>query len=366
MNDDFSAIARSVPPRLEQRGRAVELLPIVLFNTLLNILTMSIYRFWGKTRVRQYLWRQTHFMDEPLEYTGSGGELFKGFLAVFFLILLPLGTINNLASVYLDPDSTEFIVFNALFYLAIFFLVGMAIYRARRYRLSRTRWRGIRGAMVGSSAQYAIRYLMFWALTLASLGWAYPWMQVGLFKRIMEETRFGDRAFRVTATLGPLYRVFAICWFGALVLGLGIFAAIEYLTTAQLVIEGMVEGAAVPSWISSGIMLVVILPFVLMLWMPWYKAQEFNHLAAGTSFMAVSFRMDVTVWNLTGLTFFNLAILVLTLGFGQPFTQLRTFRYFCRRLQISGELDIDWIQQSNAAAPTMGEGLADAFDLGAV
>jgi uncharacterized membrane protein YjgN (DUF898 family) len=94
--------------------------------------------------------------------------------------------------------------------MAIGFLIGLAIYRARRYRLSRTVWRGIRGGMRGSASQYALRYLLFWASNMITLGWTYPWMQLTLYKRLMEETTFGDRPFQFDASLKPLYRVFAI------------------------------------------------------------------------------------------------------------------------------------------------------------
>ena len=66
MNDDLSHSSGRAVPRLEQHGRAVQLVPVVLLNTVLNIITLSIYRFWGRTYVRRYLWRQTHFMGEPL------------------------------------------------------------------------------------------------------------------------------------------------------------------------------------------------------------------------------------------------------------------------------------------------------------
>jgi uncharacterized membrane protein YjgN (DUF898 family) len=69
---------------------------------------------------------------------------------------------------------------------------------------------------------------------------------------------------------------------------------------------------------------------------------------------------------LAGLVGFNALIILLTLGFGQPFAQLRTFRYFCDHLTVMGEINADWIQQSRAERPSVGEGLADAFDLGAV
>jgi uncharacterized membrane protein YjgN (DUF898 family) len=106
---------------------------------------------------------------------------------------------------------------------------------------------------------------------------------------------------------------------------------------------------------------------ILILWagMAWYKAREINLLASGTSFEGLSFRMEASAWSLAGLIFVNFLIIILTLGFGQPFAQLRVFRYVCDRLSIAGEVDVAAIQQSSTAVPSMGEGLADAFDLGA-
>ena len=352
---DFAAL------RLEQRGRAGELLPIVLLNTLLNIITLSIYRFWGKTKVRQYLWRQTYFMGEALEYTGSGGELFKGFLAVFFLILVPLGAIGNVAGIYLDPESAAFAVYTAAFYTVIWFLIGMAVYRARRYRLSRTVWRGIRGGMRGSSGQYAARYLIFSVLAVITLGWAYPWMRVTLFQRIMAETMFGDRNFRVGAPLAPLYRVFAVYWLGS---AATLILAIIFIRFTSLIYLGGPEFEAADMDMSQG--WVLLWPLIPVVGWMWYRTHEINQFANNTSFQGLSFRMNASVWNLSGLVFINALIVVFTLGFGQPFAQLRTFRYFCDHLTIMGEINVDWIEQSSAESPSIGEGLADAFDLGAV
>ncbi|MDP6691712.1 MAG: DUF898 family protein, partial [Alphaproteobacteria bacterium] len=236
---------------------------------------------------------------------------------------------------------------------------------------------GIRGTMAGSSLQYAFRYVIFWALTYLSLGWAYPWMRISLFRRIMSETNFGDRAFRVTAAAGPLYRKFAACWFGSFLTvaaGLAVLMVLEPSVYHDF-FEGFGRGFARSSDIqatpailllSAGVLFAVLWFFSLLLWLPWYKAQEFRHLASGTSFMTMTFKMDATVLNLAGLVCINGLIVLLTLGFGQPFAQLRTFRYVCNQLTIIGELNVDWIQQTSAAQPTMGEGLADAFDLGAV
>src|SRR6476659_8560425 len=75
-----------------------EYLPIAATNALLIICTLGIYRFWAAARQRRYLWSRTHFIDDHLEWTGTGREMFFGFLIViavlapffiFFQFLLP-------------------------------------------------------------------------------------------------------------------------------------------------------------------------------------------------------------------------------------------------------------------------------------
>src|SRR6185295_10262910 len=74
-----------------------------LLNGVLRILTLGVYHFWGKTEVRQRIWSAVRIDGEPLEYRGTGGELFRGFLIVFLLILLPLGLMGFVSSLFLQP-----------------------------------------------------------------------------------------------------------------------------------------------------------------------------------------------------------------------------------------------------------------------
>ena len=128
--------------RFEHEGRVGELLPIVLLNALLNILTLGFYRFWARTRVRRFLWGNTALLGDRFEYTGTGAELFKGFIFVLFAVLLPITVTNIIAEFYFADNDIIYGVYNLALLVAIWFLIGVAIYRARRFRLSRTRWRG--------------------------------------------------------------------------------------------------------------------------------------------------------------------------------------------------------------------------------
>ena len=55
-------------------GRLGELYWIFIKNILLMIPTLTIWRFWGKTRMRRYLWSHTSLAGDRFEYTGTGGE----------------------------------------------------------------------------------------------------------------------------------------------------------------------------------------------------------------------------------------------------------------------------------------------------
>src|SRR4029078_10526399 len=100
---------------------------------------------------------------EPLEYRGTGGELFRGFLIVFFLILLPMGLAGFASSLFFDVTGQA--IYNLAFWGVLFPLSGIGVHRARRYRLSRTRWRGIRGGLSGRSSGVACTDL--WTMLVA-------------------------------------------------------------------------------------------------------------------------------------------------------------------------------------------------------
>src|SRR4051812_23245560 len=75
-------------------GNWREFAPIAFTNLLLTVVTLGVYTFWARTRERRYLWSRTRFIDDRLEWTGTGLELFIGYVMAFFLFILPLGLIQ--------------------------------------------------------------------------------------------------------------------------------------------------------------------------------------------------------------------------------------------------------------------------------
>jgi uncharacterized membrane protein YjgN (DUF898 family) len=154
----------------------------------LLILTLGLYRFWFATDVRRFLWSNTEIGGETLEYTGLATELLGGFLLAL-AILVPLYTAFAIAALELSPRAPISVAVG-LMLLAL--AAEFALYRARRYRLTRTVFRGLRFDQHGSAWRYAFYALLWWALVALTLGLAYPWAQASLQRFKMRHTSYGD------------------------------------------------------------------------------------------------------------------------------------------------------------------------------
>ena len=346
----------------DQRGKILDLLPIVVTNAFLNILTLTIYRFWGKTRVRLYLWNNIFLCGDRLEYTGTGGELIRGFLIVITFIFLPMGALNTIIEFSTGPVGYLSIPRNIIFPMLVWFLIGIAVYRARRYRLSRTRWRGIRAHQTGSAIIFGLKYLSFGILNLITLGWIYPIMRIRLLEQMINNTWFGDRQFNFNASVVKLYATFALSWFGSLA-SIIIFSILTWLT---IDFEAALPKILTKTTIATAMTNISACFFIILLVFCWYKAREISLIARSTRFEGLTFTLDASTLSLLYLVLGNFLIKILTLGLGLPFAQLRTFRYVCGRLNGIGSIDFESIIQAADRGPHVGEGLADVLDIGAV
>ena len=77
--------------------------------------------------------------------------------------------------------------------VAFFYVFGQfAIYRARRYRLTRTVWRGVRFWMSGSGWAYALRASLWGLAMIFTLGLSLPWREAALERYKMRHSYYGD------------------------------------------------------------------------------------------------------------------------------------------------------------------------------
>src|ERR1700722_4651649 len=164
--------------RLRVKGEALLMVPL------------RRYRFWFATDVRRFLWSNTEIGGETLEYTGLATELLGGFLLAI-AIMVPLYTAIAGTALALAFDKAEEVT--AAISFAVLVLLGQfALYRARRYRLTRTVFRGVRFDQHGAAWPYALYAMLWWSVTVATLGIAYPWAQASLQRFKMRHTCYGD------------------------------------------------------------------------------------------------------------------------------------------------------------------------------
>jgi uncharacterized membrane protein YjgN (DUF898 family) len=154
----------------------------------LELLTVGFYRFWLATDIRRHIWSNTVIDGDAAEYTGRGKELLIGFLFAL-AILVPI----YLAYFLVTVEAESLKGFASVPLVLGFYAFGQfAIYRARRYRLTRTVWRGVRFWMDGSGWAYAWRAVLWGLLALITLGLAYPWRETALERYKMRHSYYGD------------------------------------------------------------------------------------------------------------------------------------------------------------------------------
>ncbi len=344
------------------------LMKLTIVNFLLSIVTFTIYRFWAKTNVRQHIWSCVHINGEPLEYTGKGSELFMGALYVFLFMVLPIVLIGALIGLVYGPESPLIFVLQMLVIIAVYVFWGFAVYKARKYQLSRTQWRGIRGTLSGSAMTYSLLYFGSLLAKSMSFGWATPVMNTVLQEQITNDMRFGDAAFKFKGRAGPLYPTYAACWFLSLVAIIVAMVAIGGSIGLEKLFGG--EGstttpetyAVLAGFAIVGFLLLTAL-IVPMLW-SLYIARELRTFADYTRFDGAQFNLDASAGSIIWLSVVNILILLFTLGIGWPYINQRTVRFVIDRLSLEGLIDVDRIRQSQVPLDKRGEGLADAFDVG--
>ncbi len=340
-------------------------LGLSLLNGLLRVLTLGVYHFWGKTEVRQRIWSAVRIDGEPLEYRGSGWELFRGFLIVFFLVLLPLGFLTFIAPLLWGTSLASRGPIDSVLWLALFALWGLGIHRARRYRLSRTRWRGIRAAQAGSSGGFAWTYLWTTLLIPFTLGWILPWRAAKLQRALFNDTHFGDKAFAFNGGAGPLYKRFWLVWVSGVLLVLAALGGIGAVVGTMMPTGGSPTGmkSLTGGQIAAIVAIVFAALLVFVMIRAWYSSRMFNYFASQTTYQGARFRLATTVPSLVWLVASNYLIRTLSLTILSPIAEARATRYIVDRLALEGDTDWHAVNQNPDALLGSGEGLAEAFNV---
>lgn len=298
--------------KLAFHGSGGTLFGIHIVNSLRTLVTLGVYRFWGKVRVRRYMLSQTAFEGDRLAYHGTGKELLLGFLKAILVFGLPVMALNLAGQL-----SGDVLLANAaqvLTWAAVMVFIPVAMVGARRYRLSRTSWRGIRFSFHGRMWDFINLFVGGSLLTSLTLGLYYPFFNTKQQAFMVSRSYFGQRPFRFDGRGRDLFR--------------------PYLLAVLLT-----------------------LPTLGLCWF-WYQARKIRYFWEHTFFEAARFRATVTGRSLLNLTIGNLALLLVTLGFAWPWVLVRNARFAFAYLTLEGVLDLAGIVQEPQPASATGDALS--------
>ncbi len=378
-------------------GRLGPLYWLFIKNLLLSIVTLGIYRFWGRTNIRRYVWSNTRFMGDAFEYTGKGSELFAGFVIVFGVFFV-FSIAMQILVLSFGPESPISAILNIVFPVFIGYFVFVAQYAAQRYRLTRTVWRGLRGGMTGSAWNYGFYAFGVTLLTGLTLTLARPWARVRLIERRLSNSYFGDAKVSVAFSSRPLYPsyivgliAFAI---GSAFAGYLVYTVLVETNAMQRIIdlftmgggglgdEGSSGGGTVGGEKTSKqgneeemaklVFLIVggyIAAFIFLMifasvCFAWFHAATARETAAHSTFQDLRFASSATGGQIAWLVIGNVALILATLYMAYPIVIQRTIRFITTHCHVLGTLDVERLRQNTLVKSRTGEGLLEVFDPG--
>jgi uncharacterized membrane protein YjgN (DUF898 family) len=287
-------------------------------NLLLILVTLGIYYFWAKAKVRRYVYSQIEVAGDRFAFHGTGWELLRGWTKAVVLIVAAISAVA-LTELAAGPDAARIVQSLLTLFFGIV-VAPIAIVGSRRYRLSRTSWRGIRFRFDGRVSPLARQLFNDSFVTTVTLGIYYPYLLNNLRQFIVTQSAYGNVRFEYDGKGGTLLRIYFFgLLFGILTLGIYYF---------------------------------------------WFSAARQRFYWSHTSFAGARFVSRATGGGLFRLMLGNVGLFIVTLGLAWPWIRVRNLRYLASVLSLEGNLDLTAVIQQIQAAGAAGEGLADMIDLG--
>ena len=322
---------------------------------------------------------------------------------VFFLITLSLGELSTLIAL-----------------LVLTFLGHYAVYRARRYRLTRTVYRGVRFHQTGSAWHYAVCALFWWTLIVLTAGLVYPFAQSRLERFKMRNTFFGNLQGRFEGSgLVLLLRGFVLWLLAVVPVLVGLFATLSAINWSALAAAS--GGDDLSSWLEiSGLAGAVVYSGLTGIWLllsfailyPIFQAIVLRWWASGLRFGDVTVTSRLRTAQVFGIyarfllyaLLFTLAAtavvvpagfvlarftgeldsipkeiittaaglaayVAVALGYStiyQATVRLELWRYVVESVDISNLAVLEHVAAAGQPASPVGEGLADALSVGGI
>ena len=302
-------------------GSGGDYFKILIVNTILSILTLGLYYPWAKEKKLKYLYSKNTFDETPFVFSGTGKEMFKGFIKAVGIFILIYGIFLSL---FFTGHTAIALLF---FYAALIGLIPIALHGAYRYRMAKTSWRGIRFGYNGDRKELIGIFVKGFLLTIVTLGIYGAWFSMNIRRYILSNIKVGNARFAYTGEGSDYF------------------------------------------WLNiKGYFLTV---FTLGIYMFWWQKNQFeflvNNMRLEQDDDAIFFNSKATGGGFAGLMIVNLLILVFTVGLGYAWIVTRTMNFIMNNIEASGYYSFDALVQSQEEySDATADDMADILDLGIV
>ncbi len=282
-------------------GVGAEYFAIMIVNWLLTVVTLGLYYPWARAKKLRYIYGNTALNNERFYFSGTGKEMFIGFIKTILFYLVVFGTYMLILLIFKLP-----IIAILFLYLAIFAIVPFVIHGAWRYNMSRTSYRGIRFGYRGNRNELIGKFYKGVFFTIITLGIYAAWLQMDIRRYTHKNIRYGNVSFLNNAD-GTDWLILNLKGYFLSLLTLGIYVF-------------------------------------------WWRSESFayyyDNLSAHKNEQSIKFKSIATGGNFFELLVVNFLIVIFTLGFGKAWADMRTIKFVCDNVKMEGDINIDEIQQT--------------------
>ena len=307
--------------RLVSHIQGGELFRLYLKNFFLRVITLNMYMFWAKTRVRQYIMSSFEIKGQSFEYTGTAKELIKGFAkaCILFLILIPIPLIVTMMNRGNAAGGRDMGQIACLLIIVIF--VPLAVFFAVRFRLSRTKLNAIRFSYQQKWQDFYLTVALPFIINYITFGLAAPWLNIQSWTHFINSCAYGNQRFSYNPNgkANKLLSTHIKTW----------LLAIPTLTFSRL----------------------------------WYRAALREQKCAGLSLGELRFKSTATGRDYLNLMLGNLFLILFTLGLGKAWVIKRNADFFVKHTFIGGDYDAFIASQNpNDKTGALGDDIANLDD----
>ncbi len=303
---------------LKFEGKGSELFGIFIDNLILNLFTFGIYYPWAKAKKLRFFYSSTSINNSYFHFSGNGKEMFFGLikaLAVLFFL-------NFIYETFIFGMAMDWmLLIGGIFYFLFFyFLIVIASVGAKRYRMSRTSWRGIRFRFEGTLKETIILIAKGWVINILTLGLYYPYYLNHFQAYWTSRSSFGNIYFNYDGQGKDVFQI----------------------------------------WIKG----ILISTITFGIYLFWLKANLHRYFWKHTTYSDTRIVSNLYggIWLKESLIY--ILQVIFTFGFGMAWAEVRYKNFYLKTFRLEGKINLASIKQSEVRRiDATGEGMADFFDL---